>query len=537
MKKTTPDNSEIVLKNKIETWLKKPLNAKFMPLIAIILIGIAYMIILSMQKIDGDSLYMIAQGREILESGFPKYNNFVFFENYEIVIQQWIYCVILAIINDSIGNIGLIIFATLQGILLFTLIEKKLKFAIQDKFWTYMLAGILCLTASGYYFSLRPENITYILLTADCLILEKYKQTNKSRYLYLLPLMTLIEINIHASMWVFHFCILLAHIVPSIINSAIENNNIKINKHLIINIILMIASLFINPYGIRNITYTFNSLETFGYILMREQTNITFLSMSGIILVVNIMLLTLGIKNKKIKSTTLYINLGFTTLATTSYHSAMFLLFALIFNAYDYLTDLKTKIKDAKASDTMKNDIWIIIIAVALCLSLAVSMLFSGGNSIYEFKNRSNLNKIAEYIKEDDPDNSEHILTNVDCGSYLEYYELKNLFGDTRPEMLNKKINKVENTMELVPLFMYNTKPTTLEIKSIEEALKYYDIKYIVDYEDTPLYYALWTYIETTGSYEKIEIDNTNTNANIKKFMIYKRIENTETNSNTERTE
>ena len=198
----------------------------------------------------------------------------------------------------------------------------------------------------------------------------------------------------------------------------------------------------------------------------------------------------------------------------------MFLLFALIFNAYDYLADLKTKIKNAKASDTMKNDIWIIIMAVALCLSLAVSMLFSGENSIYEFKNRSNLNKIAEYIKEDDPDNSEHILTNVDCGSFLEYYGLKNLFGDTRPEMLNEKINKVENAMELVPLFMYNTKPTTLEIKSIEEALEYYDIKYIVDYEDTPIYYALWTYIEATGSYEKIEIDDTNTSTskNIKKF-------------------
>lgn len=535
MKKTTPDNSEIILKNKIETWLKKPLNAKFMPLIAIILISIAYMIILSIQKIDGDSFYMIAQGREILESGFPKYNNFTFFENYEIVIQQWIYCIILTVINDSIGNIGLIIFATLQGILLFTLIEKKLKFAIQDKFWTYMLAGILCLAGSSYYFSLRPENITYILLTADCLILEKYKQTNKSRYLYLLPLMTLIEINIHASMWVFHFCILLAHIVPSIINSVVKSDNIKINKHLIINIILMIASLFINPYGIKNITYAFNSLGTFRYIFIREQENITFLSVSGIMLIASIILLALGIKNKKIKSTTLYINLGFMALATTSYHSAMFLLFALIFNAYDYLVDLKTKIKDAKASDTMKNDIWIIIMAVALCLSLAVSMLFSGRNSIYEFKNQSNLDKIAEYIKEDNPDNSEHILTNVDCGSCLEYYGLKNLFSDTRPEMLNKKINKVENTMELVPLFMYNTKPTTLEIKSIEEALEYCDIKYIVDYENTPIYCALLAYIEATGSYEKIEIDETDTNKHV--FMIYKRIENAETNSNTERTE
>lgn len=522
------------LTTKIKDWSAKPFNAKAVPFIFFILFVMSYIIILTMKHIDYDSFFAIAQGREILESGFPKYNNFLFFENYEICIQQWLYCIILTFIDANFDSIGLIIFAALQGYMTFRMFETKISLYAKDKFWSYLLAGLAVLSTNSYIITLRAENITFILLMANSLILEKYRRTDKPGYLYLLPLLTLLEINLHASMWIFHFCILLAHLVPSMDKELFKDNHIKINKHVIFAACLMFGSLFINPYGFKNIAYVFNSLGTFKHIPITEQQLTRCLSMAGVVIAIVIILFTIAVCTRKIKANTIYICLGFVTLSITSFHSAMFLSIALVFLFCDYIDNFNSKVEGQKAVDTMQNSMWFVIALIIFCMIMGCVAIVNN-NSLYYFKHQSNMDAIIEYIKTDDPDNSEHILTNIDCGSYLEYNNIKNIFCDTRPEMLNKKINNKEDSMEFVSLFLYNRKPKSFEnITDVKSALEYLDIKYIIDYSEEmePVYTALFAYLDTTDDYRKVElyIEDENNQGNtektkLNKYVLYERVD------------
>ena len=84
---------------KIKNWLDKPLSMK-------VFVGSVFCIIVFyiMQRLttsiyDSDMYFLIASGREILKNGIPYNNIWTIDSNSAIIIQQWLYDVILAFVD------------------------------------------------------------------------------------------------------------------------------------------------------------------------------------------------------------------------------------------------------------------------------------------------------------------------------------------------------------------------------------------------------------------------------------------------------
>ena len=94
---------------KVKTISEKPLNEKlFFVLFAII--PIFYLLErLVCSVYDSDMYFLIATGREILENGIPHTNVWTIDSSSGIIVQQWLYDVILAIV-DKAGYVGFSLF-------------------------------------------------------------------------------------------------------------------------------------------------------------------------------------------------------------------------------------------------------------------------------------------------------------------------------------------------------------------------------------------------------------------------------------------
>jgi len=93
---------------------------------------------------------------------------------------------------------------------------------------------------------------------------EQYRRTHKKRFLFVLPVLSLVEINMHAAMWPMMFVLLMPYIFPFILLQA---GSIKehcktwfsANKYILLAMVFMFAVGFLNPNGIKGMGYVLNS--------------------------------------------------------------------------------------------------------------------------------------------------------------------------------------------------------------------------------------------------------------------------------------
>lgn len=98
----------------------------------------------------------------------------------------------------------------------------------------------------------RPQILSYLIFTTELFLADRFINSKNKKYLYLLPILSLLEINLHASIWLLQFCFLGVFLIEFI-------NKKEIRRPLLITLIIMFISGLINPYGINAITYVFKS--------------------------------------------------------------------------------------------------------------------------------------------------------------------------------------------------------------------------------------------------------------------------------------
>ena len=129
---------------------------------------------------------------------------------------------------------------------------------------TVSLIGVLLVDyMSQRYFVTRPQVSTMISIVLFIYILERYCRNNKiTTLLFLLPV-SILEINIHSSIWWILLVITMPYIFDlfSIKKLAIEGDKSYNKRNIIIMDILILLSSLINPYGIQAPMYLFKSME------------------------------------------------------------------------------------------------------------------------------------------------------------------------------------------------------------------------------------------------------------------------------------
>lgn len=407
---------------------------------------------------DTDLYYLLANGKYILKHGIPHTNPFVFapFKGGllpDIVIQNWLYCVIVAEVSKLAGSLGLCILELvfIIGMMLIMYTFLKTRGSCWNKTLT-LIASAVTLICFGYI-NLRPQMFTFILIMIEIICIEKVIKTGNTKYLLIIPLCTLIEINIHASYWIMHYVVFLPYMMPmkkifkgKIPDSICDNFKRRQYKSVFITWLMMAVSLFINPYGAGSILYVFKALmdNVFSFITIAEQQPLSFgkptIELFLIFIVVFVIFIAMICK-KRVKFSTMFMYLGFTLLVSLQIKWLAFYAIGILFVLSDFVEWLKiTKLREAKISSTYK---WFYIVCIFIMIILFSLIIITTVISTKEFKpteealNTPNTTiskdeiEITKYLK---AHNADRVFTQWDSGNYYEYKGIKVLV-DARPEL------------------------------------------------------------------------------------------------------
>ena len=180
-----------------------------------------------------------------------------------------------------------------------------------------------------YFITTRPHIFDILFLLLEIYLLELYIKSNNKLYLIGLPIISILMINLHSSIWLMLFVFLL----PYYVDNIIKIKTFKKDKYSIIPIIIttivMLLSGLINPYGIDSITYLFGSygVESINN-LVKEMKPVVINSVTGIYVYAYIFVILFSCyyaKGKKFKLRYLLLFLGTCYLGLSHNRGMMFL--------------------------------------------------------------------------------------------------------------------------------------------------------------------------------------------------------------------
>jgi len=330
-------------KNKLENMINKILNW-IPPKVLVILIFSIIILFISLYKftIDNDFWFLINTGKYILNNGIPMIEPFTIHINLEFMAQQWLTDIIFYLIYNKFGVYGIFCFMTLMNILIVTLIYKiallvsdnSIKISIMSTIIVYLL---LCIS----FITTRPQIFDITLLLIEIYLLELYIKRNKKIYLIGLPIISILMINLHSSLWLMIFVFLLPYYVEGI--KFLSKDKYKL-KPIILTTIIMILVGFINPYGLEALKYFFNSygVDTINKLVVEMQPPSKDIQIIMFIYIFVILLYYyLNKENKKLRYLLLVLGTGYLGL---SHHKG--LMFFLICSILPFCYNLKNIFKE-----------------------------------------------------------------------------------------------------------------------------------------------------------------------------------------------
>mgnify|MGYP006918633247 FL=1 len=431
----------------------------------ILLLIFTYNCFSNAEVFNNDTWFLFSHGRYILENGFPTIEPFTMHENLSFVMQQWLSAVIFYLTYSFLGKIGLAALVAFIFFVSLCTIYKTCKLITEHNEYLSMIITIICAIILPVFFAGRPQIFSYLSFLLLFFFLENYIQKKDLRYLIPLPIISLLLINLHASMWGLLFCFVLPYIIEGIYFWFKKQDAYYLKPLIIVTIIMFLAG-FINPYGIDAMTYVFKSYGVYGinnFVFEMMVPNITKDYGKVAYLTIFAVLLILSIK-KKIKIRYFFLVLGATYLALSAWRNyPLFLIICFIPLTYS-LKEAFLNIKNISLSTKQ----------FALCVSvlILIGITFVITSPLISINKEIEVKSATNYLLKHALKNSSTIYSNQLDGGYLEYYGFKP-YIDNRAEVFLKANNQEKDIFKEY----YNVQKGYL---LPSEFLKTYNFTYLV---------------------------------------------------------
>ena len=488
--------------NKFKNFLDS--YSKWVPPKILILLGLIVLILLiglAFFEIDNDFWFLINLGRSIINNGIPNIEPFTIHSNLDFIAQQWLTDVIFYLIYDKFGIYGMLFLLTFINTIV-AFLTYKLSMLLSDgkiklSFLVTIIFDVFFITM---FLKTRPQAFDTILLLLEIYLLELYVKKNKKTYLIGLPLISILMINFHSSIWSMLFVFLLPYFAERIKYFSKEDYQIK---PLIIITILMFICGLINPYGIEAIKYLFNSygVDIINN-LIGEMKPIQITNCLSIFCYMALIIYAFYYNKGKNKTRYFFFALGTVYLALNHYRAVLYFLICTIPTlAYNFKNIFKEKAKQEFMYQSKPTNI-LIGITILICISIYGYYLSSIN---LETINRPDLYEIGKYLT-NNVEKTSIIYTGYDEGSYIEYLGYK-CYLDPRAEVFLKANNHKEDILQE----WYYLQKRKLDY---QDFLEKYNFDYLIVSTNDILYYEL----ETTN-YELVFEKVTKT----KSYRVYKK--------------
>lgn len=203
-------------------------------------------------RIDNDFWFTIKEGEYVINNGFPNVVPFTIYDNLNFIYQSYGAGVIFSFIYKLLGTYGILFFVIFILIIMtYFYYRLCMKVSNNNENISILVTIITMSLLAINYITTRPQIFTYLNLIIVLYIMELYSNTNNRKYLYILPIISLIQSNIHCMF----FFMLIIFMLSYIFNNSKEYEI----KPILVTMLFMILTGLINPYGINNLLYVFNS--------------------------------------------------------------------------------------------------------------------------------------------------------------------------------------------------------------------------------------------------------------------------------------
>lgn len=222
-----------------------------------------FIMLISKISLQNDTLFDIKLGEKYINEGINIKDEFSIHENLEYVSHHFLVNIITYLCYDTFGFIGLYCLEILLAIILAILFFIANKIFLKNKKLAYLFVFIEMLFISPYI-SVRAQMYSYILFLLEIICIEKFLKNKDFKFITILSILPLFIINLHAGTIFFYYIIIGVYLLNYIpINVFKFQNDIdkkKNLKYLFIPIVIGSILMFINPFGIDSILYSFKTL-------------------------------------------------------------------------------------------------------------------------------------------------------------------------------------------------------------------------------------------------------------------------------------
>ena len=203
-------------------------------------------------RIDNDFWFTIKEGEYVINNGFPNVVPFTIYDNLNFIYQSYGAGVIFSFIYKLLGTYGILFFVIFILIIMtYFYYRLCMKVSNNNENISILVTVITMSLLAINYITTRPQIFTYLNLIIVLYIMELYSNTNNRKYLYILPIISLKKSKIHCMF----FFMLIIFMLSYIFNNSKEYEI----KPILVTMLFMILTGLINPYGINNLLYVFNS--------------------------------------------------------------------------------------------------------------------------------------------------------------------------------------------------------------------------------------------------------------------------------------
>ncbi|MBO7657098.1 hypothetical protein J6S55_00385 [Candidatus Saccharibacteria bacterium] len=210
-------------------------------------------------SLDSDTWYVLAEGREIVTNGIYYEDQLSMHEGLEVTVQNYGFAAIFYLIYSVFGPVGIYIGMLLLNVLLCYLIYKVCMVVSNKNENLSLLIMILTDLLLGRWFVVtRAQMVSYCIMMLLIYLLELYIRTNKSKYLWWIPVLSLLQINLHASLWPIIILIIGVYIIDSFKSKKLHLQGYRTKPLLLVLAISFVVG-FLNPYGFKMMTFILTS--------------------------------------------------------------------------------------------------------------------------------------------------------------------------------------------------------------------------------------------------------------------------------------
>ncbi|MBQ3440928.1 hypothetical protein IJG27_01285 [Candidatus Saccharibacteria bacterium] len=433
-------------------------------------------------SLDNDSWYVLAEGREIVENGIYYEDQLSMHEDLEVTVQNYGFAAIFYLFYSAFGGVGIYIaMLVLNGVLCYLIYKVCMLLSNKNVNLSLILMMLTDLLLSYSFITTRAQVVSYVIMMLVIYILELYIKTDKSKYLWWIPVLSLVQINLHASLWPMILLIIGVCILDGIKQPKLHLEGYRKKPLIVVGMMAFLVG-FLNPYGVRMMTFILTSYgvpEANDYV--NELKSFDLGSNFHILLytmIAVVMVLYIFAKNKNIRVRWLLMLFGFLALGINTIKGMSQLILVLFFPMAAVYRNVRIEKWGTRKIRWMLAS-WVGILALAT-VGTYVAVVLPGVNMDGPSEEMIAAIDILDREVGDVDKETLNIYVGYNEGGYLEYRGYKS-YMDPRMEVFIRSNNGKADIFQEY----YDFSKGKIEK---DDFLERYDFDYIVVREDERLY-------------------------------------------------